>query len=202
MDGRDKESTAMLESSLHIFWCSWCNILKGKTNSKTVSSKVQLQPGVWLQRGMRTQKQTWSSQKKSTWFVSQEEKRVASIAVLLPRALQTWIYSLGFWLVFVLGLGCWVCCRCCGDGGLFCFKSFILQREQLLGEARLAIYVSGNRGKLHVIETKKKGAKNSESFNWTCLKTARQHLASKALCGLQLQPDLPLISQGFGDFTS
>lgn len=70
--------------------------------------------------------------KKPPWFVSLEGKWAAAIAVLLPRALQTWIYSLGFCLVLLLGIRVLVCCKWCGDG-LFCFKSFSLQRKQLLG---------------------------------------------------------------------
>lgn len=55
---RQKESTAMLENSILIFWCSWCNFLKVKTTSEVVASKVQPQPGFWLQRRMRTHKNT------------------------------------------------------------------------------------------------------------------------------------------------
>lgn len=69
---------------------------------------------------------------------------------------------------FVFGFGFW--CWFCVDGVvrwvvLFCFKNFNLQIERPLGEARLAIHVAGNRGKLHITETKEKGVQSSDSFN-------------------------------------
>lgn len=114
---QEERVTATLESSLHSFCCSWHNFLKVKTPSVRAISKMQLQPGVWVHRGMSTDTTTHGLLTTS-YLVCKSGRQVGRYHCCCFQMLCR--YEFTGWI----------------------FENIILQMEQILGEVRLTICIA------------------------------------------------------------
>lgn len=79
--------------------------MKVKTTSEIVISKVQLQPEVWVQRGMRTHKNTLGLLKK-TYLVCESRRQVGSYhCSIASKGMADMNLQFGVLAYFVFGFG-------------------------------------------------------------------------------------------------